>query len=210
MPKRPKIPITPFSEREQRILKIMGFILWILLFPAFIFPDIFALFLIFLGIYQFTILRKNIFHAFKEWKQGIKFLPIALLINLISITSLKILNNPILNTNISLFMVPSSAVNTFTLIDYIVAFVLIIFLCSSFNYLEEYYFRTKWDLVGIWVALHLVLGLSAWTIGQVFFILVPLGILFKKVFDKYGVETSYCLHLFNNLSVVLLQFLSFL
>jgi hypothetical protein len=91
-------------------------------------------------------------------------------------------------------------------ITFFITLGILILLFFPCNYYEEYYFRERWYLVGIWALLHLFLGFSQFTLGELF-ILCGLGIGFKLIYDKHGIQVSYPTHVFVNLMTVFIALL---
>jgi membrane protease YdiL (CAAX protease family) len=74
------------------------------------------------------------------------------------------------------------------------------------NYLEEYYFRTNLKRVVIWAFLHMLMGVSV----SVALMLLPLGLFYKYIYDKYGVNCAYALHFSTNITILLISIVSFI
>lgn len=74
------------------------------------------------------------------------------------------------------------------------------------NYFEEYYFRTNLKRVVIWAFLHMVMGVSV----SVALMLLPLGLFYKYIYDKYGVNCAYALHFSTNITILLISIVSFI
>lgn len=74
------------------------------------------------------------------------------------------------------------------------------------NYFEEYYFRTNLKRVVIWAFLHMVMGVSV----SVALMLLPLGLFYKYIYDKYGVNYAYALHFSTNITILLISIVSFI
>lgn len=73
------------------------------------------------------------------------------------------------------------------------------------NYFEEMYFRNNNLRVIIWAFLHILMGVAI----HVVLALLPLGFFYRYVFKKQGVNYSYALHFFTNISLLTLSLLSF-
>lgn len=82
---------------------------------------------------------------------------------------------------------------------------LLIYMFVHINYLEEVYFRKSKKLVIVWALIHIGMGIKVHTA----LILLPLGFLFKYIYDKKGVRHSYALHFATNVVVVASLFLTF-
>ena len=75
---------------------------------------------------------------------------------------------------------------------------LLIYMFIHINYVEEYYFRKSKKMVLIWAATHIAMGIKI----HMALLLIPVGFLFKYVYDKKGVENSYAMHFATNILVV--------
>ena len=81
----------------------------------------------------------------------------------------------------------------------IVPFVpILIYMFIHINYVEEFYFRKSKKLVLLWAATHIAMGIKI----HMALLLIPVGFLFKYVYDKKGVENSYAMHFATNILVV--------
>lgn len=65
-----------------------------------------------------------------------------------------------------------------------------------FNYLEEQYYRDSYRQVGLWAILHLVMGIPLFAVIPIF----SMGVIFKKIKDKHGLDQAYAAHVFTNLT----------
>ncbi len=82
---------------------------------------------------------------------------------------------------------------------------LLIYMFIHINYIEEFYFRKSKKMVVVWALMHVAMGIKVHTA----LILLPIGFLFKYIYDKKGLEHSYAMHFATNILVVLSLFLSF-
>ncbi len=82
---------------------------------------------------------------------------------------------------------------------------LLIYMFIHLNYIEEFYFRKSKKMVVVWALMHIAMGIKVHTA----LILLPIGFLFKYIYDKKGIEHSYAMHFATNILVVLSLFLSF-
>ena len=89
----------------------------------------------------------------------------------------------------------------------IVPFVpLLVYMFIHINYVEELYFRKSKKMVVVWALIHLAMGIKL----HMALILLPIGFLFKYIYDKKGIEHSYAMHFATNELIVISLFFSFL
>ncbi len=82
---------------------------------------------------------------------------------------------------------------------------ILLYMFIHINYVEEFYFRKSKKLVVVWALAHIAMGVKVYMV----LILLPIGFLFKYIYDKHGVNHSYALHFATNILVVIALFLSF-
>jgi len=88
----------------------------------------------------------------------------------------------------------------------IVPFVpMLLYMFIHINYYEEVYFRKTKKMVLVWALIHIAMGIKV----HFALVLIPIGFIFKYIYDKKGVENSYAMHLTTNVLVVCVLFLSF-
>ena len=83
---------------------------------------------------------------------------------------------------------------------------LLIYMFIHINYVEEFYFRKSKKTVIVWALIHIAMGIKI----HMVIILIPIGFLFKYVYDKKGINHSYAMHFATNILVVFSFFLSFI
>ena len=83
---------------------------------------------------------------------------------------------------------------------------ILIYMFIHINYVEELYFRKSKKMVVIWALAHIAMGIKV----HMALILLPIGFLFKYIYDKKGINHSYAIHFTTNILVVLTLFLSFI
>jgi membrane protease YdiL (CAAX protease family) len=89
----------------------------------------------------------------------------------------------------------------------IVPFVpLLVYMFIHINYVEELYFRKSKKRVVLWAFVHIAMGVKI----HMAIILLPIGFLFKYIYDKKGINHSYAMHFATNILVILALFLSFI
>lgn len=89
----------------------------------------------------------------------------------------------------------------------IVPFVpLLVYMFIHINYVEELYFRRSKKMVIVWAVIHIAMGVKI----HMALILIPIGFLFKYIYDRKGINHSYAMHFATNILVVLTLFLSFI
>jgi membrane protease YdiL (CAAX protease family) len=74
------------------------------------------------------------------------------------------------------------------------------------NYVEELYFRKSKKRVVAWAFVHIAMGIKV----HMAILLLPIGFLFKYIYDKKGINHSYAMHFATNILVVIALFLSFI
>ncbi|ABK77123.1 hypothetical protein CENSYa_0489 [Cenarchaeum symbiosum A] len=75
---------------------------------------------------------------------------------------------------------------------------LLVYMFIHINYIEELYFRKSKKMVVAWALLHIAMGIKVHTA----LILIPIGFLFKYIYDKKGVRHAYAMHFAANTLVV--------
>ena len=89
----------------------------------------------------------------------------------------------------------------------IVPFVpLLVYMFIHINYVEELYFRKSKKMVVVWALMHIAMGIKI----HMALVLLPIGFLFKYIYDKKGLEHSYAMHFATNVLIVISLFFSFL
>lgn len=83
---------------------------------------------------------------------------------------------------------------------------LLIYMFIHINYVEEFYFRKSKKMVLLWAAAHIAMGIKV----HMAILLIPIGFLFKYVYDKKGITHSYAMHFATNICVVLALFFTLL
>lgn len=88
---------------------------------------------------------------------------------------------------------------------WIIPFVpLLVYMFIHINYIEEAYFRRSRRMVLVWALIHVGMGVKIHTA----LMLIPVGFLFKYIYDKKGVNHSYAMHFVTNVLVVVSLFLT--
>ena len=89
----------------------------------------------------------------------------------------------------------------------IVPFVpILIYMFIHINHAEELYFRKSKKMVVIWAFIHIAMGIKI----HMAILLLPIGFLFKYIYDKKGINHSYAMHFATNILIVITLFLSFM
>ncbi|MFB5597944.1 MAG: hypothetical protein ACE5RJ_02870 [Nitrosopumilaceae archaeon] len=83
---------------------------------------------------------------------------------------------------------------------------LLIYMFIHINYIEELYFRKSKKMVVVWALIHIAMGIKVHTA----LMLLPIGFLFKYIYDKKGINHSYAMHFATNILIVVSLFLSFI
>ena len=82
---------------------------------------------------------------------------------------------------------------------------LLLYMFIHINYVEELYFRKSKKMVIVWALIHIAMGVKV----HMAIMLIPIGFLFKYIYDKKGLNHSYAMHFATNILVVITLFLSF-
>ena len=83
---------------------------------------------------------------------------------------------------------------------------LLVYMFIHINYVEELYFRKSKKMVVVWALIHIAMGIKI----HMALVLLPIGFLFKYVYDKKGIQHSYAMHFATNVLIVISLFFSFL
>jgi membrane protease YdiL (CAAX protease family) len=83
---------------------------------------------------------------------------------------------------------------------------LLIYMFIHINYAEEIYFRKSKKMVVVWALIHIGMGIKV----HLALVLIPIGFLFKYVYDKKGLNHSYSMHFATNILVVTMLLFSFI
>lgn len=83
---------------------------------------------------------------------------------------------------------------------------LLIYMFIHINFVEEFYFRKSKKMVLVWAVAHIAMGIKV----HMAILLIPIGFLFKYVYDKKGVNHSYAMHFATNICVVVALFFTLL
>jgi membrane protease YdiL (CAAX protease family) len=75
---------------------------------------------------------------------------------------------------------------------------MLIYMLIHVNYFEEFYFRKNVKRVIIWALMHVAMGVAVY----VALVLLPLGFFYRSIFNKYGINHAYTLHLATNLVLI--------
>jgi hypothetical protein len=67
-----------------------------------------------------------------------------------------------------------------------------------FNYREEAFYRDSLRDVVIWAVLHLVMGIPLFAVLPIFVV----GLAYKAIYDRKGLQTVYVTHLATNLTLI--------
>ena len=82
---------------------------------------------------------------------------------------------------------------------------ILIYMFIHINYVEELYFRRSKKMVIVWALVHIAMGVKV----HMAIMLIPVGFLFKYIYDKKGLTHSYAMHFATNILIVITLFLSF-
>ncbi len=81
---------------------------------------------------------------------------------------------------------------------------LLVYMFIHINFVEELYFRKSKKMVLAWAAAHIAMGIKV----HMAIMLIPVGFLFKYIYDKKGINHSYAMHFATNIFVVIALFLT--
>ncbi|MGQ0606495.1 MAG: hypothetical protein ACT4OD_06050 [Candidatus Nitrosotenuis sp.] len=83
---------------------------------------------------------------------------------------------------------------------------LLVYMFIHINYVEELYFRKSKKMVLVWAFAHIVMGIKI----HMAILLIPVGFLFKYIYDKKGINHSYAMHFTTNILIVMALFFTLL
>lgn len=83
---------------------------------------------------------------------------------------------------------------------------ILIYMLLHLNYYEEYYFRRNKKLVVLWAFLHVAMGVPL----HVVLALLPVGFIYKYIYDKHGLNNAYSSHFATNIFLVFSMLASFI
>ena len=83
---------------------------------------------------------------------------------------------------------------------------ILLYMFIHINYVEELYFRKSKKMVIVWALIHIAMGVKV----HMAIMLIPVGFLFKYIYDKKGLNHSYAMHFATNILVVITLFFSFI
>lgn len=75
---------------------------------------------------------------------------------------------------------------------------MLVYMLIHVNYFEEMYFRKSVPLTILWAFLHVAMGVAV----HVALALLPVGLFYKYIYKKYGINHAYALHFATNIIVV--------
>ena len=168
-----------------------------------------------IGYYVFTVATslilvketKNRFYDLKEGIKSIKFAPFAfgivlgyVLLVYPYVDSIPVLNWSWLGYNIAFG--PFANEGFWGILPFIP---ILIYMFIHINYVEELYFRRSKKMVIAWALVHIAMGIKV----HMAIMLIPVGFLFKYIYDKKGLNHSYAMHFATNILIVITLFLSF-
>lgn len=77
----------------------------------------------------------------------------------------------------------------------------LVYMLLHVNYFEELYFRKDVKRVVIWAVLHIAMGVAVY----VALVLLPLGLFYRFIRNKYDVNHAFTLHFATNIILILLS-----
>lgn len=83
---------------------------------------------------------------------------------------------------------------------------MLLYMFIHINHVEELYFRKSKKMVLVWALAHMAMGIKV----HMAILLIPIGFLFKYIYDKKGLNHSYAMHFATNILVVLALFFTLL
>ena len=81
---------------------------------------------------------------------------------------------------------------------------ILLYMFIHINYVEELYFRKSKKMVVVWAFIHIGMGIKV----HMAILLLPIGFLFKYIYDKKGINHAYAMHFATNILVLIALFLS--
>jgi len=83
----------------------------------------------------------------------------------------------------------------------------LLFFCKElFKSLNKSFFRKSKKMVVVWALIHIAMGIKI----HMALVLIPIGFLFKYIYDKKGLNHAYAMHFATNILIVVALFLSFI
>jgi len=151
---------------------------------------------------------KTRFRDLKEGISSVKFAPISFGILAVYVLfvydfveNIPILNWSWLGYNIALG--PYAEQGFWGIIPFIP---ILLYMFIHVNYYEELYFRKSKKMVVVWALMHIAMGIKI----HLAIVMLPIGFLFKYIYDKKGIRHSYAMHFATNILVVIALVLSFI
>ena len=83
---------------------------------------------------------------------------------------------------------------------------ILLYMFIHINYVEELYFRRSKKMVIVWALIHIAMGIKV----HMAIMLLPIGFLFKYIYDKKGLNDSYAMHFATNILIVFALLFSFI
>lgn len=151
--------------------------------------------------------KPRIMQLLSSWK-GIKFTPITIAILMLYamfaypiLDSIPILNWGWLGYNIALG--PYGDQGLFGILPFVP---ILIYMLIHLNYYEELYFRKNNKLVLLWAVLHVAMGVQL----HVVIALLPVGFIYKYIYDRHGIGNAYAAHFATNVFIVFSMLASYI
>ncbi len=82
----------------------------------------------------------------------------------------------------------------------------LIYMLLHLNYYEELYFRKTKKHVVLWAFLHMTMGVQL----NIVFALLPVGFIYKYIYDKHGVNNAYSAHFATNMFIIFALLIAYL
>ena len=158
--------------------------------------------LLFVGLIVSFYLSKSVPLLNFSWLSLLKYLPsfeIGYKPIVQTVTTNSVSTSPVESTGYNLVFGPTnpSTIQPSHGLDYYFSFIVMIVALLAIwncNYYEEKYFRDNFKQLGVWLALHLTMGVPI-------FALLPIGLsglLYKFIYGRYGIQQSYVCHFLTN------------
>jgi hypothetical protein len=74
----------------------------------------------------------------------------------------------------------------------------LVVMCLIYNYTEEKVCRSSLLAVVLWALSHLIMGIPIWAVIPIF----SVGLVYKAIYDRWGLDHAYCAHFFTNMTLV--------
>jgi len=140
--------------------------------------------------------------------RGLKFVPIttAILITYALFVQPHLETIPVLNWGWLGYNIAAGPFGDQGLFGIIPFVPILVYMLLHINYYEELYFRKNKKLVVLWAFLHIAMGVQL----HIVFALLPIGFIYKYIYDKHGVNNAYSAHFATNIFIISAMLIAYL